>query len=72
MNMKSVNTCAMYTAISINVYAGAQAEEYSVALMQPDYVEDLNAPWTAIFAVCRRHPNCINVYSIHVIIVLQY
>lgn len=37
-----------------------QAEEYSVVLMQPEYVDDLNLPWTAIFAVCRRHPNCIN------------
>ena len=40
---------------------GEQAEEYSVVLMQPEYVDDLNLPWTAIFAVCRRHPNCINV-----------
>ena len=43
------------------MHAGAQAEEYSVVLMQPEYVDDMNSPWTAIFAMCRRNPNCINV-----------
>lgn len=46
------------------LFAGELEEEYSVVLITPDYLVDLNSPWTAIFAVCCRQPNCINVSAI--------
>ena len=55
---------------SFNTHLGTQAEEYTVVLIQPVYVEDLNASWNTIFAVCRRHPNCINVCNLTSIIIL--
>ena len=49
--------------IALCSLVGVQAEEYSVVLIQPEFVDDLNLPWTVVFAVCQRHPNSINVNS---------
>lgn len=54
--------------VDFDTHVGIQAEEYTVVLIRPEYVEDLNAPWQAIFAVCRRHPNCINVCNLNTLI----
>ena len=63
--------CIIIIAASFIMFAGVHDQEYSAVLLQPEFIEDLNAPWTAIFAVCRRHPNSITVRSTMVDYVVQ-
>ena len=56
-----VSACIIIIAASFIMFAGVRDQEYSAVLLQPEFIEDLNTPWTAIFAVFRRHPNCITV-----------